>query len=324
FREKTMSSPDLPVIDLSILPSNFTPQDVPKNLLATFRETCESVGFFRLINHGIPQTLIEKAESTARNFFAMPTEMKERALYPTFYRGFIRSQIHPYNGEPTPESVLFPNVLRSEIIPEITSKIWPEGNPEFLYCQTLETIESYARKALELSNRIIKLCIISLGVDSADYLNFPFDECEGWLGLNNYSPKGKQMAYRAHTDITCVTVLHQDNVGGLEVLKDGQWCPVAPQKDSLVINIGDILQMWSNYRCRSSEHRVIYGQEKSRISIGFFYVFRRDMELRAPKELIDIDHPQKYRPIIFGEFERYERDYGPSLGPPGDFLMQHI
>ncbi|KAH9304899.1 hypothetical protein KI387_009303, partial [Taxus chinensis] len=181
-----------------------------------------------------------------------------------------------------------------------------------------EMVESYAGKMIELSNLVLKLCLSPFEVDLGRYMSTFENKCEGWLNLNNYSPDGVQRIYRAHTDKTWITILHQDEVGGLEVLTPrGKWAPVEYERGSLVVNVGDIFQMWSNRIYHSSEHRVMYGGQRTRQSFAFFYLFQLDMEISVAKEFVDEKHPQYYKPTLFREFEKHGRDHGlASIGPP--------
>ncbi|KAH9301995.1 hypothetical protein KI387_013578, partial [Taxus chinensis] len=93
--------------------------------------------------------------------------------------------------------------------------------------------------------------------------------CKAGYAMNYYyntkdddeeEPQNARKISKAHTDLGCVTILYQDDVGGLQIrTKQGNWIDTKPLSGSFVVNLGDCSQMWSNCRYRSSEHRVVYG-----------------------------------------------------------------
>ena len=114
----------------------------------------------------------------------------------------------------------------------------------------------------------------------------------GWLGVNH------------HTDAGALTVLLQADEPGLEVFHDGAWHLVEPRSDALVVNIGDIVQVWSNDRYQAALHRVTTNMERDRYSVPFFLNPAYAACYAPLPSTVDDTHPARYRPINWGEFRR--------------------
>lgn len=321
---------DLPLIDFALLPWNSVGDGDQLEVesqreLEKLREACQEIGFFRAINLGFDSTLMQTVDSLARDMFTLPADVKERAASPIFYSGYSLPNKGPHGKDSMPESMFFPD---DHSVDDISSKLWPQGNQ--IFC---EKMHEYKSKMMDLSHGILKLILRSMGLDVSKHYPSPsFEKTQGWMRLNFYlnrnacdEHEAEQFFSKAHTDISCLTVLYQDDVGGLQVrTKEGQWITSEPLPGSFVVIIGDCFQLWSNGRYRSAEHRVVYGgSEKSRLSVVFLLDFMDKFEIICPEDLIDEKHPQMYRAVIFEDLKAYYKQVGPSLGgPPAFFLLE--
>lgn len=175
----------------------------------------------------------------------------------------------------------------------------------------------------QLSKRIIKLLLKILG-DSFDnkFYDPEFNNCNGYIRINKYSSRdtNKEVeGFGTHTDISCVTILFQDDVGGLQIRsKQGEWMDVRPIEDALVVNIGDFMQAWSNERLRSAEHKVILRQNiVERFSLAFFLTYGNDddKEIVAPSEVVGEGNTRLYKPFSAREYRDFrENNYGKVTG----------
>ncbi|GLJ21937.1 hypothetical protein SUGI_0410710 [Cryptomeria japonica] len=326
---------DLPVIDLSLLPSTFAEKQNLSDLegnneLKKLREACQELGFFHVVNHGVDKALIEKMDCASRDMFSLPEEVKKRAIFPIPSAGYSPPTLGADGKDSMPESMHFPgqSVLPNSL-DQICTKLWPHGNHQFR-----EIAHAYNSNMMSLSERIIQLIMLSLGLDVSKYYKSGLftSLIEGYVRMNYYpgtkDEEESQNAYKtsiSHTDIGILTILYQDDVGGLQIrTKEGCWIDVKPLKRSFVVNLGDCLQMWSNCRYRSAEHRVVYGglkQKKERLSIAFFFTFEEKAEIKAPEELITEEHPQKYNVAKFGDIIAQYFQLGPTLGGSNYFLI---
>jgi len=315
---------NLPVIDLAALLQWKSGADSDHQQLAgskelkKLRDACQEFGFFHVINHGVNPSLIQTLDSTARDTFTLPTDIKERAILATSYSGYISPVIGPMGKESVPESMFFQN---DHLVDQVSSKLWPQGNQAFC-----NHVREYKGKMRELSVEILKLIISSLGVDPSKHCDSaPFDNFAFPMRMNFYhNNKNLEAAAddeveifsEAHTDISCLTILYQDDVGGLQIrTKEGKWVNTKPLPGSFAVNIGDCLQMWSNGRYRSAEHRVVFGRSKQRrLSIAFFLSVSDEGEIHAPEELIDEKHPQQYRACTYREIRAHFLEPGKRMG----------
>ncbi|GLJ41134.1 hypothetical protein SUGI_0852010 [Cryptomeria japonica] len=297
--EPTLSQLDLPVIDISSFPHDFDAQELNQlqyhPVLAKLRKACNEWGFFQLVNHGIPVDLLETAENVCRDVLSLPTEVKDRAS--------TGNALGTYYRSPNFERFRLPDSINPASVEQMCSKIYPEGNP--IFC---ETMEKYALSVSNFEKNVTKLILASLGLDPNAFYNSCFERCTSILRINGYSSENLSIGEEAlgsHTDLNCLTILYQDDVGGLQIRsQEGEWFNVKPLSHSFVINVGDSLKAWSNGRYRSAEHRVVYKGWRDRMSIGFFTAFPEEEEIWAPVELVDDGNPRRYKAFIYSHFKK--------------------
>ncbi|GLJ11991.1 hypothetical protein SUGI_0181580 [Cryptomeria japonica] len=298
---------ELPLVDLDLLNS----EQGRSKLTKIIREACEDWGFFNVINHGVDSDLIQAIDSVSRDLFTLPAEIKEKAVFSTYFDGYTgRSAALPYR-----ESMSFSRVLFSDSVDRISDTLWTQRNPDFC-----KAVKEYSYKVEELAKTLVKLTVSSLGLDVALEKSL-----EGNLRMNYYTPPFAQtstLPLKGHKDFSCLTVLYQDHMGGLEVLtKEGMWAAVKPLKGSFAVNVGDSLEIWSNCRYRSAVHRVKYGGWTSRLSLAFFMHFADDEQVYAPEELIDDDHPRRHKAFCFKEYKEYKQRVFKNDGIPNPFRI---
>ena len=330
-----MSEPDLdlapvaehgidgvPVIDIGDLRDGR--RDPTLASIQSIADACSEWGFFQVVNHGIEQNVIDAMWAQTRAFFAWSPADKE---------ALMRTRDNPwgyYNNELTKnqrdkkEVFDFTSDGRDPVY-EAENR-WPEGRDDF---QT--AMRDYRDACAELSLTLLEAMCSGLEL-SATFLNEHFTPSHtGFIRLNYY-PVRDPMAGRAdiehlevadlgvhhHTDAGALTVLLQDDVGGLQVFKDGSWYDVEPTPGAFVINTGDMMQVWSNDRYRAAIHRVLAMDETDRYSIPFFYNPDAGTEVRPLPSVVTDDAPALYRAVNWSDF-RYKRtdgdyaDYGTEV-----------
>ncbi|PIN22263.1 Iron/ascorbate family oxidoreductase [Handroanthus impetiginosus] len=123
--------------------------------------------------------------------------------------------------------------------------------------------------------------------------------------LHNQEIEGLGM----HTDMSCITILYQDELGGLQVKsKEGHFMDINPQENTLIVNIGDLLQAWSNGKFRSSEHRVVLRKTTTRFSTAFFWCFEDEKVVFAPKEVVGEGNMRAYKPFVCGDYVKFREN----------------
>ncbi|KAH9326553.1 hypothetical protein KI387_006731, partial [Taxus chinensis] len=190
-----------------------------------------------------------------------------------------------------------------------------------------EAIRKYIAYVADLATKISKMLIASLGLDVDAFYHSDFENWKSHMRINNYYSSDGRMSMEeefpsAHTDIGLFTILYQGNEGGLQVRsKEGKWLNVKPLPHSFVINVADCFKAWSNGRYHSAEHRVVYKGWENRISLPYFVQFPPDKQILAPEELVDDDHPRRYRPFTFSHFKtEFYKDLNPKVKQPAVFI----
>ncbi|GLJ41146.1 hypothetical protein SUGI_0852170 [Cryptomeria japonica] len=295
--EATVSEANLPVVDISKFPTDFDAEELNQLQyhpeLVKVREACKEWGFFQLVNHGIPVDLVEMADNVSRNLLSMPTEVKDKACSGTSLDTYYRRQNF--------ETFYVRNATNPGSYEQMCAKMYPEKNP--ILCETFST---YALCVSKLAQKITKIILASLGLDSKAFYRYQFEKSAAVLRINGYKPanmSSEEEKILSHTDMGCLTILYQDDVGGLQIRsQEGEWFNIKPLSNAFVINLGDSFKAWSNGRYRSADHRVVCRGCRYRISIAFFTAFPEDMEIWAPEELVDENNPRRYKPFIYSHF----------------------
>ncbi|XP_049350777.1 protein DMR6-LIKE OXYGENASE 2-like isoform X1 [Solanum verrucosum] len=311
-KQSTIEAENIPLIDLSpILTSDsLNSSSEITNLVAQIGDACQKWGFFQVINHGVPSTCREKIERASKEFFLLPTEEKRKVSRDEDNPlGFYDTE-HTKNVRDWKEVFDFvvenPTLLPASHEPhdmelmELKNQ-WPNFPNNFR-----EACEEYAQGIEKLSYKLVELIALSLGL-SSKRLNSYFKDQTSFMRLNYYPLcpiHDLALGVGRHKDSGALTVLAQDDVGGLEVKRkaDGEWIQVKPIPDAYIINVGDIIQVWSNDRYESVEHRVIASSMKERFSVPFFFNPSHYVMVEPLEELTNEESPAKYRAYNWGKF----------------------
>ena len=187
---------------------------------------------------------------------------------------------------------------------------WPQEIQGFR-----ETLVSYFDAMTKLCQKICNVIAISLGTDPETFAR-EFEPPTTFLRLLRYPPKPPNITSNIygsaqHSDFGCITLLAQDETGGLQVMnRKGIWIDSPYLKDSFVMNFGDMLQRWSNGLFISTPHRVINTSGKARYSCPFFYEPNINANVSPLARCITSENPLKYESIVYGEFLRSELKNG--------------
>ncbi|PNX81016.1 gibberellin 20 oxidase 1-like protein [Trifolium pratense] len=167
-------------------------------------------------------------------------------------------------------------------------------------------VDEYLEEMEKLAFKLLELIALSLGLEANRFEEF-FKLQTSFIRFNHYPPcpyPHLALGVGRHKDPGVLTILAQDDVGGLEVKRksDQEWVLVKPTSDAYIINVGDIIQVWSNDAYESVEHRVMVNSQRERFSIPFFFFPAHDTEVKPLEELINDENPLKYRPYNWGKF----------------------
>ncbi len=310
--------------------------------VASIDGACRDWGFFQVVNHGISDALINRVWDTTHRFFVLPRDVKlsvsrtrenPRGYYDRELTKNARDLKEVFDFAALPFSGLPDDHLKNRAAVDGRNQ-WPDGVPDFK-----KTMLEYFRACELLGLQLLEGMCLALGM-AGDTLRRHFSpEHTSFVRLNYYplddplEPAAAadvtdlgDMALHHHTDAGALTVLLQDDVGGLQVFANDEWHGVEPTPGALVINVGDMMQVWSNDRFTAALHRVRPIRDRARYSIPFFFNPSYDTDYAPLPSVID-DGP-KYRSMNWGDFRRARTDgdfadYGKEIqiedfriGPP--------
>ena len=265
-------------------------------------EACQDWGFFKLIGHGIDPTRRARFMAAARAFFAASPDVKQSV---------IRTEANPwgfFDKELTKNrqdwKEIFDFGIDQDPATGTSVSQWPEGVEDFR-----PAMEDWFSACYELSLRLLEQLMPTLGAAPRSLHNAFEPVHSSFLRLNYYplcdepadpaqdTPADGHLGISHHTDAGALTVLVQDDVPGLQVKRDGTWYTVTPEPDAFIINVGDLVQVWSNNRYRAPLHRVLANDTEVRYSAPFFLNPRFDCTI-APLTA----EPAVYRPVHWGTY----------------------
>jgi isopenicillin N synthase-like dioxygenase len=286
-----------------------------ERLADALRETSETVGFYYIYNHGVPQATIDRAFQASRQFHALPVERKRETPINADNVGYmgLNASIQGHSKvakarKPNYNESFFAKRDRTPDDPDVIAKKpfrglnqWPRDLPGFR-----EAVVAYQNAVEGLGMRMLPLVARSLGLP-ADHFTDYFNPAQYALRLLHYPVRDEsepeQFGTGAHTDGGFLTFLIQESVSGLQIRKsDGEWfdAPVLPGK--YLVNSGDMMRRWTNDRYLSTPHRVLNVSNTDRYSMAFFFDPHLDRELVCLPTCVSDDNPPKYAPITYGQY----------------------
>ncbi|ONK54942.1 uncharacterized protein A4U43_UnF9460 [Asparagus officinalis] len=296
--------PSIPVIDLDEISGPNRSKVVKEIGFA-----CKSNGFFQIKNHGVPEKLISEILRVAKEFFNLPESermknysnnpLKTTRLSTSFnvsaekisnWRDFLRLHCYPLE----------------DFVHE-----WPSNPSDFR-----EVVGEYCKKVRELTLILLEAISESLGLEK-DYIEKALGKQAQHMAMNYY-PRCPQpeltFGLPGHKDPNAITILLQDEVAGLQVLRNGKWVAVKPIPNAFVINIGDQIQVLSNDRYKSVLHRAVVNSHKERISVPTFYCPSPEAVIKPPEALTDGENPAVYKSFTYAEY--YSKFWSRGLQSP--------
>ena len=304
FASKQTAFHEIPVIDVAALVDGSDPEGVARQI----GDSCEKVGFFYVKNHGVPSDLVKRMYAVTEEFFALPEDVKDNVHVaksgPTV-RGYIPPSAE--NADQDKKTADLKEAFdygakQDTVAPFFGPNLMPADFPEFE-----ATCDEYYAAMRTLARNLVSGFAISLGLEP-DYFERIQTNPITIQRLLHYPPQNpdddQAIGIGAHTDKGILTILSQDNIGGLQVQnKDGEWITAPPVEDAFVINIGDLVAKMTNGKYSSTVHRVVNESGAERYSVAFFI----DLDFDAPVETlptcVDAEHPADPNPFTCGEYK---------------------
>jgi len=292
--------PSVPVIDLAASAAE-----------AAIGDACRDWGFFQVVGHDIPSPLCERFVRELRRFFALPPEAKRAVerdadnawgYYDRELTKNVRDwkEVFDFGGE-APSHRKIDGASR-----------WPAELPGFR-----EVMVEYYDACESLGLSLLSTICTSLGLP-ADALAASFrPDHSSFLRLNHYpactdpapadapdAPARGHLGVGRHSDAGALTLVLESGATGLQVKHAGRWLTIDSVPGAQIVNLGDMLQVWSNDRYRAPLHRVVARADRERFSAPFFLNPGYDTDCAPLAPLVDAEHPARYRAVNWGDFRR--------------------
>nr|XP_043611194.1 feruloyl CoA ortho-hydroxylase F6H1-3-like [Erigeron canadensis] len=290
---KVVPGESIPVIDMS--------NSKDPLIIKSICDAAENWGFFQVVNHGVPLNVLDDVKDATKRFFALPAYEKKKYLFknsPTKNIRLVTSFI------PEIDKVYeWKDYLSCFYVSDDEAKaFWPSS------CR--DEVLEYINKSESLVKRLLEVLITRLGVTKLDGKNQPFLMGSRRVNLNYY-PKCPNpeltVGVGGHSDVSTLTILLQDETGGLYVrkLNSDNWVHVPPLKGSLTINIGDALQIMSNGRYKSIEHHVVANGQENRVSVPLFVNPRPNDVIGPLPQVINRGEKALYKHVLYSDYVKH-------------------
>ena len=302
------STPTIPIVDASPLFEGGA-----AGIAETARAidaACETIGFFYLVNHGVPRATVAGAFAAAKRFFSLPLDRRLAIKVDKSERGYRPLQEVQQPGQPADLKESFD--LGVDLAPDHPairagkplhgSNRWPALD------HFRAPVEAYFSSVCELGHRLLEPLAVALGLPNGFFQDLTRPNPLASMRLLRYPPippdaPPGQWGAAAHTDYGVMTILAQDATGGLELKpRDSDWLPAPCLPDAFLVNVGDLMAVWTNDRYKSMPHRVVNRSPHSRFSIPVFYHPNFDVVVECLPSCRSATSPPKYPPIKVGDY----------------------
>ncbi|KAA8524489.1 hypothetical protein F0562_010912 [Nyssa sinensis] len=295
----SVNAAPIPIVDLSGLDGA-----VERRMIAVqaISSACAEWGFFRIINHGIDISLMDEMLETVKGFFNLSWEEKMKyasddVMNPVRYGTSLNT--------PKKHTLVWRDYLRHFGYPIHKSfHLWPNNPPNYRFIA-----KAYLEEVWKLALKIAEAISEGLGLER-DYIEKSLGEGSQIVACNYYPPcpePNRTLGLVGHSDHGGLTILMQNDVEGLQVKHDENWVAVPHVPGTFVVNIGDYLEILSNGRYKSVEHRAIVNAEKTRISVAAALGPEMMATVAPASPLVDEKSESKFRPIIYKDYMRYQQ-----------------
>ena len=318
----------IPVIDLG--PCLAGSPGAVESTARALRDALAQIGFFVLINHGVPQALIDQTFGEAQRFHDQPLGAKLAVRMNEHNNGYMvmgryavwTSEVND-NDKPDLNEAFFCKRERPPDDPLVRAgrrfagpNRWPDDLPGFR-----ERVLAYIDAMDSLTRRVLPLCAVALDLP-VDAFDRAFAESQFSFRLTHYPPveaQANQFGIAPHTDANFLTFLAQTSVPGLQVLLPSrEWADVPYIPGSYAVNSGDMMRRWTNGRVKSTPHRALPPVGAHRYAIPFFLGPHLDTVIACLPTCQSADDPPRFPPITYGDYLAWWYDANYDAGRQND------
>lgn len=316
---RTGAQDEIPVIDLAAYRAG--EPGALERLGNDIRRVFEEVGFYFIVNHGVPKSLIDATFEQTRRFHALPLEAKMDIKINGNNVGYLpvhgtttrHSQLNA-NNRPNYNEAFFTKRDLSPDHPDVIAgkpfrcvNQWPENLPGFR-----ETVTAYQRALEQLGKSLVPAYAVALDLPSTAF-DEAFDEPTFTLRMSHYPQQRPdedgEYGLAPHTDTSFMTLLAQNEVPGLAIrLPSGRWIDAPAIDGAFLVNGGDMLRRWTNDRFLATPHGVVNRSGLERYAIPFFFDCSTEYVMTPLPTCVSADNPAKYDPISYVEYIKWYRN----------------
>jgi len=274
---------------------------------------CRDTGFFVLKGHDVSPALLEQTFAQSQRFFRMSATQKMGSwkAHEIDDRGYFPSglQALDYGTPPDLSEFIMLGLEVDEEHPMVQAKTpmygpnpWPIGLPKWR-----ETMHQYQATTIALSKHLLRIVAMNLDLPLAYFderATLPIASLKlAWYPPRPADAHSNQHGAGAHTDWGALTLVAGDGTPGLQVkTHEGEWLDVPTIPGSFVVNVGDMLQRWTNDIYRSGVHRVLSTPNQERFSLVLFFDMDYHASLQCIPSCASTQIPPKYEPVLAGEY----------------------
>lgn len=316
---------EIPILDLG--PYLAGEAGAAERLAVDLRHAFEEIGFYFIINHGVPRDLIAATFEAARRVHAMSDEQKLAVKINEYNIGHLpmrggttrHSKLND-NNKPNVNEAYFlardypddhPAVLAQK--PFRSGNQWPADLPGFR-----EACLTYVDAMEALALKLVPIYALALDLP-ADHFTAAFADPMYKLRMSHYPSQPvigeNEFGLAPHTDSSFMTLLAPNDLPGLSVRgPGGNWIDVPINPDAYLVNGGDMLRRWTNDRFLATPHRVVNRTGEERYALPFFFDCGAEVEMHCLATCTDADNPPKYDPLTYVDYMTWFRrvNYGPD------------
>nr|URX65362.1 leucoanthocyanidin dioxygenase [Gymnema sylvestre] len=305
-QEKSNEGPQVPTIDLRDIIVDSEDKVVRRRRYChdELIKAATEWGVMHLVNHGIPDDVINRVKAAGESFFNLPFEEKEKYANDLQagsgnVQGYGSKLANNAGGQLEWEDYFFHSIFPED---KLDFSIWPKTPEDYI-----QATQEYSRLLRGLATKIFSVLSIGLGLEE-DRLEKEVGGMEELILQMkiNYYPKCPQpelaLGVEAHTDVSSLTFIFHNMVPGLQLFYQGKWVTAKCVPNSIIMHIGDTLEILSNGKYKSILHRGLVNKEKVRISWAVFCEPPKEKILLKPlPETVSETQPARFPPRTFAQ-----------------------
>ncbi|KAH6818015.1 hypothetical protein C2S51_001618 [Perilla frutescens var. frutescens] len=284
---------DIPVISIGGKDKDYA--GICQNMVAAAHKW----GFFKLVDHGVGAEIMNDINICLNKFFDLPSEQKLKgARTGGLPLGYSASNLDYGHNLPWAEILQLLHSPQQGL--DFSERVYENHDFSNAMMRYMNAVE-------EVGIMILEMLAHGLGLDSNFFTRHLTERENTMIRVNRYPPcplPDRCLGLGSHSDPHTLTILLQDQVGGLQVRNHhDRWFGIRPLPNSFIVNIGDTLEAWTNGRLKSVVHRAVVNKEKNRLSVAYFISPATTTLIETPPQLMDSEpNSRKYKAFTWGDF----------------------